>query len=565
MTWIPFGRRFREIGRLGHVLTVLSRHGFGWLVVSLHLDRFVPFRKRLLKRFGRPEDGPAPTTAARLANVLEELGPTYVKLGQVLASRQDLLPPDFIQEFRRLQDRVRPFPSQEARQAVREALGRPVEELFESFGPEPFAAGSIAQAYRARTAEGHQVVVKVRRPGVRETLESDIDILARLAELAERYVPEYRVFRPVMLVEEFAQTVRREVDFIAEASNTERFRREFEDSEFVLVPRVLWTLTSPSVLTLEHLDGIPLRDSGALARAGIECKALAAHLMECFMRQYFEVGLFHADPHQGNLVAQAPDRVGILDFGQVGRLSDAMRSKLGTALIAALYREFDIVVDVLDDLDSLPDDLDKGRFTADLAGLVDKYSGMPLKRLDVRNLFEELTAVARRHRVILPRDFVLLGKSLVTMGGVALELDPETSMVEVVRPRVRSMAAEKISPKRLAERGLRSAYHIAAMAEQGPRQLRELARKLTRGRLQLQFRHENLDRFITELDRSSNRIAFAMIVAAIILGSAVILGMGVGPKLPYTENVPVLGLLGFLVAGLLGIWLAIAILRSGRL
>ena len=270
MTWIPFGRRFREIGRLGHVLTVLSRHGFGWLVVSLHLDRFVPFRKRFLKGVGRMDDEPAPTTAARLANVLQELGPTYVKLGQVLASRQDLLPPDFIQEFRRLQDRVRPFPTDEARRAIRDALGRPVEDLFDSFGPEPFAAGSIAQAYRARTADGREVVVKVRRPGVRETLESDIDILARLAELAERYVPEYRVFRPVMLVEEFAQTVRRELDFIAEASSTERFRREFENDEHVLVPAVLWTLTSPSVLTLEHLAGIPLHDADALTRAGVQ-------------------------------------------------------------------------------------------------------------------------------------------------------------------------------------------------------------------------------------------------------------------------------------------------------
>jgi ubiquinone biosynthesis protein len=565
MTWIPFGRRFREIGRLGHVLSVLTKHGFGWLVVSLHLDRFVPFRKRLLKRREKVTEETAPTIASRIANVLQELGPTYVKLGQVLCSRQDLLPPPFIQEFRRLQDKVRPFPNDEARRVIEEELGRPIGELFETFGPEPFAAGSIAQAYKARTADGRAVVVKVRRPGVRETLESDIDILSRLAELAERYVPEYRVFRPALLVEEFAQTVRREVDFIAEASNTERFRQAFEDDEHVLVPHVLWPLTASAVLTLEHLEGIPIYDEDAMDRAGVDRKALAGRLTECFIRQYFEMGLFHADPHHGNLVVQAPDRVGILDFGQVGRLSDVMRSRLGTALIAALYREFDIVVDVLDDLSSLPDDLDDERFMADLAGLVDKYSGIPLKRLDVRNLFEELTATARRHRVILPRDFVLLGKSLVTMGGVALELDPDTSLVEVVRPKVRSMAAEKVSPRRLAERGLRSAYHVAAIAEQGPRQLRELARKLTRGRLQIQFRHENLDRFITELDRSTNRVAFAMIVAAIILGSAVILGMGVGPKVPYTANVPVLGLLGFLVAGLLGVWLAFAILRSGRL
>ena len=228
MTWIPFGRRFREIGRLGHVLSVLTKHGFGWLVVSLHLDRFVPFRKRLLKRREKVTEETAPTIAARIANVLQELGPTYVKLGQVLCSRQDLLPPPFIQEFRRLQDKVRPFPNDEARRVIEEELGRPISELFETFGPEPFAAGSIAQAYKARTADGRAVVVKVRRPGVREKLESDIDILSRLAELAERYVPEYRVFRPALLVEEFAQTVRREIDFLAEASNTERFRQAFE-------------------------------------------------------------------------------------------------------------------------------------------------------------------------------------------------------------------------------------------------------------------------------------------------------------------------------------------------
>jgi ubiquinone biosynthesis protein len=196
--------------------------------------------------------------------------------------------------------------------------------------------------------------------------------------------------------------------------------------------------------------------------------------------------------------------------------------------------------------------------------IVDKYIGIPLQRLDLRGLFEELTGAARRHRVVLPRDFVLLGKSLVTMGGVALDLDPEVSVVELVRPKVRSLAAEKIAPRRLASRGLKSAYHVAAILEHGPRQLRELTRKLNRGRLQILFRHENLDRFITELDRSSNRLAFAVIVAAVILGSSVITQARVGPDLPGTD-VPVLGLLGFLMAGMLGVWLAIAILRSGRL
>jgi len=564
MSLIPFGREIRSLTRLGHVMTVLTRHGFGWVVISLRLERLVPFRKRLLRRRGPPDDRPDESTAARVARVLEELGPTFVKLGQVLGSRTDLLPPAFIREFRALQDRVPPFPTEEARRQIHEELGGPVEAFFDDFADEPFAAGSIAQAYAARTKAGEPVVVKVRRPGVRNLLDADINILERLAELAERYVPEYRIFRPSLLVEEFAQTVRRETDFISEASSTKRFRQAFEDDPHIHVPHVVWDLTAGGVLTLEHLDGVPVYDNEALTRLGVDRKALAHHLTDGFMRQYFELGLFHSDPHPGNLVAQAPAVLGILDFGQVGRLSDAMRSKLGTVLVAALNHDFDIVIDVFDDLNTLPEDLDAERLKSDLASLTDKYAGVPIGRLNLKNLFDEITAMARRHRVIMPRDFVLLGKSMVSMGGVALDLDPNIQMVEVVRPRVRRLMAEKASPRRLAHHGMTTAYHLVAMAEQGPRTIRQLARKLVRGRLQILFRHENLDHLIGELDRSSNRIAFALIVASIILGSAILLQAEIGPDIPYTQ-VPLLGTLGFLIAGVLGVWLAIAILRSGRL
>jgi len=564
MTFIPFGRQLKSLGRLRHVASVLSRHGYGWLVINLHLDRFVPFRRRLLRRGPSEAEAPGPTTAAQVAHILEELGPTYVKLGQVLGSRADLLPPEFVEEFRKLQDRVSPFPTSEARAAIERELGGPVERFFDEFGPEPFAAGSIAQAYSARTKDGLRVVVKVRRPGIGEVLSADLDILRRLAELAERYVPEYRLFRPVMLVEEFGQTVRREIDFIAEASNTQRFAETFAGMASIRVPRVLWNLTTAGVLTLERLEGIPIYDKDALAAAGADRKRVAANLADCFMRQYFELGLFHADPHAGNLVVQAPATIGILDFGQIGRMSDTMRARLGTALIAALHREFDIVVDVLDDLGALPDEVDTERLKADLSALVDKYAGIPIRRVDLRALFEELTAAARRHRAVLPRDFVLLGKSLVTMGGVALDLDPDMSMGEVVRPKVQALVAEKVSPKHVLRQAATSAYHLVSLAEQGPRELRHLARKILRGRLQIAFRHENLDRFIHELDRSSNRIAFAMVVAATILGSAILLLSRTGPNVPGTD-VPVLGILGFLFAGFLGAWLAFAILRSGRL
>ena len=520
MELIPFGRQLKSLNRLRHVGQILSAHGYGWLVVSLHLDRFVPFRRRVLRGVGREDDGATPTAAARIAHILEELGPTYIKLGQVLATRSDLLPPAFIEEFRKLQDRVAPFPTAEARAAVEQELGGPVDRFFSEFGDEPFAAGSIAQAYKAVTCEGRPVVVKVRRPGIRALLESDIDILHRLAELAERYVPEYRVLRPVMMVEEFAQTVAREVDFIAEASNTQRFAEAFKDRPGIRVPQVLWNLTTAGVLTLERLEGLPVYDAAALAAAGADRKVLARVLADCFMHQYFEMGLFHSDPHPGNLVVQAPATIGILDFGQVGRMSEAMRSKLATALIAAIHRDFDIVLDIFDDLDALPEDVDEERFKADLSALVDKYAGLPLKRVNLKALFEELTSAARRHRAVLPRDFVLLGKSLVTMGGVALDLDPDMSMVEVVKPHVNALVIDKFSPKHLVQQGATAAYHLTTLAEQAPRYARQMMRKIMRGRLQIVFRHENLDRAINELDRSSNRIAFAMIVAATILGSS---------------------------------------------
>jgi ubiquinone biosynthesis protein len=331
-----------------------------------------------------------------------------------------------------------------------------------------------------------------------------------------------------------------------------------------VVPRVDWNLTSAGVLALERIDGIPIYAADDLARAGADRKALALHLAECFLEQYFELGLFHSDPHPGNLVVQPPDRIGILDFGQVGRMADAMRARLGTALIAALNREFDVVLDVLDDLEALPDDFDQEAMKNDLAALVDKYAGVPLKRLDIRVLFEDITAASRRHGVLLPRDFVLLGKSLAIMGGVVLDLDPETSMVELVQPRVRALMRDKVSPERLVHQALTGAYHVATMLEQAPRQLRQLARKINRGRLQIVFRHENLDRFITELDRSSNRIAFSAIVASIILGSSVLMQAHVKPLIPGTD-IPLLGMLGYVVAGLLGVWLVFAILRSGRL
>jgi ubiquinone biosynthesis protein len=550
----------RSSTRFAQIISVLVRHGFGHFVVSLHLERLVPFRKKLSRR--PPEGEDISSIAHRVARVLEDLGPTFIKLGQAMASRPDLMPTEFQVAFRRLHDGVRPFPAEQARRAVAKSLGKPVEELFDAFDDTPVACGSIGQVHHATLPGGESVVVKIKRPDIQQVVTNDIALLRTLAELVERHLPQYRMYRPRMLVEEFAHTLRHELDFVNEGAVTSRFHESFGDDATIRTPKVFWDLSSRDVLTLERLEGTTVSPETDFAALGLDRKALAHRLLDAFFRQYFEMGVFHADPHPGNLFARSGNRWSLIDFGQVGRLDSGMQSRLATLLEAAVRRDLDLVLDVLDDLGTLPEEVDRGHLKKDLATLLDKYYGLPMKRILITTVFEEVVELAREHRVILPSDFVLLGKSLATVGGVALMLDPDCSPIEIIGPKLRPLMLERFSPKRIGL-GLRSnAYHLSSILHDGPHMLRTLMRNIMRGKMRIVFRHDGLDNLISELDRSSNRIAFSVVVAAIILGSSVIMLANVGPKWGGT---PVLGLLGFLMAGISGAMLLVSIWRSGRL
>lgn len=557
-----FRHTLRSSTRLAQILSVLMRHGFGHMVVTLRLERFVPFRKKIARELMPSQAEDLPGIATRAARVLEDLGPTFIKLGQALAARPDLMPMEFQTAFRRLHDQCRPFPLEQVRGVVEKSLGRPIGELYESFEEAPFASGSIGQAHFARILGGQEVVVKIRRPDIQRIITDDIALLRTLAELVERHMPQYRMYRPQMLVEEFAHTLRHELDFINEAAITARFHESFSENTKVHTPRVYWDLSSREVLTLERLEGATITPETDFAALHLERKALARSLLDAFFLQYFEMGVFHADPHPGNLLALAPDRWGLIDFGQVGRLDADLRGRLATLLGAAARRDLDLVIDVLDDLGTLPEDIDRTHLKNDLATLLDKYYGLPIKRIRIGVLFEEIVELAREHRVVLPRDFILLGKSLASVGGMALTLDPDCSPIEVISPKLQTLLFDRLSPKRLGNTLRSNAYHVATMLNQGPRMLRRFFNTLMRGQTRLIFRHEGLESFINELDRSSNRIAFSVVVASIILGSSIIMQANVGPK---WGDTPLLGLLGFIMAGISGIWLLISIFRSGRL
>jgi ubiquinone biosynthesis protein len=559
-----------RIRRLAKIARVLTRHGFGHVAHHLPFQRFVPAAARVLRR---PVTAKVEriSIARRLSMALEELGPTYVKLGQLLSTRPDIIPEEYVVELARLQDKVSPFPSRKAYEIIERELHRPVRELFAEIAQEPLAAGSIAQVYLARLPGGEEVVVKVKRPGIERIVQDDLDLLMLAAERFER-VEQFQAYRPVMLLEEFSKSLAREMDFVTEASYTEKFVKAFEGDERVQLPAVHWDYTTPSVLTLGRVNGISIGRTQELRQMGVNTAAVARHLASVFMKQYFEMGLFHADPHPGNLLVAEDGRVGIVDFGIVGHLDEELRRDLGTGLVALVRKDLDLVVDVATEIGAVPDEADLGRLKSEMVEMLDKYYGIPVKRVDMKRAFADLMRVTREHGLIWPRDFVLLGKSFVTIAGLTMALDPDLSMVEVVRPYAQGVLREKLSPARVVRGVMDQVWHVSNLLRRLPRELRQFSRKALAGKLQVTLKLRGMEEVITELDKATNRIASSLIIAAVVIGSSIIIHAKMPPLfrgLPvvgqYLPELSVIGFAGYLLAGVLGMVLVVAIWRSGKL
>ncbi len=562
-------RTVRSIRRVQNIVRVLTHHGFGHLVDRLRLERYIPLPKRW-RHAVLPEEKDAAeiSLGRRLAMVLESLGPTFIKLGQTLSTRPDLFPPDIISELVQLQDRVPPFDSAEARRIVTEALGSPIEECFSSFDADPFASGSIAQVHRAVTrAQGTQlaqrVVVKVKRPDIEDIIRLDMTILRWIADLAERLIPELQLYRPKLIVEEFERNLLREMDFINEAAVMTRFGESFKDDPNFRIPRVYWEYSGPSVLTLQELHGISAQRVLESPDLAVDRRAIADKLARSFVRQFFEIGLFHGDPHPGNLLIEPPASIGLIDFGLTGRIDDQMLGQLVLALVAAFNREPELIVEILADMDALDEYTDRVRLRNDFLQLIEKYYGLPLHRFDTQVLFYEVTDLIRQHNVTLPREFVLFGKALVAVGGICLQLDPNLNLVGLIRPQLQTIIAKRLSPSRLLKSTAVIGWHLANIIKSAPGQMRDISRRLSRGRWQVNIRHQNLDDLAHELDRSSNRLAFAIVIGAVIVGSSMVVTAETTEPI---LGIPLrfMGLAGYIVAGIMGLGLVINIIRSGK-
>jgi len=548
-------RRYRHWRRYRQVVEVLLRHGFGYALDQLDLQDLVPFGRRVL-----PPAPPEQTRGARLRAALEALGPTFVKLGQILSTRPDIVPEDVVEELSLLQDHVPAVPVDQVIPVVEAELGRPLSEAFASFDPEPLAAASIGQVHRATLPDGTGVAVKVRRPGVEEVVETDLEILQDLARLIEeRWRPER--ISPVAFVDEVARVLRREMDYRLEAGNIQRFRRAWAGDPRVRIPRVYWDLTTSRVLVMEYLSGVKVDDRAGLERLGVDPRQIARLGAEIFLQQVLIDGVFHGDPHPGNLLVLDDGSLGMLDFGIVGRLDQELLDAVADLFVGVTRRDTERIVRGLTRVGAVGDDVDPRALRRDLSDLIDRHYGKTLQQMELGPIVQEILRLAHRHQLRLPEDLLLLAKALVTIEGVGKHLDPDFNALEIAEPFARELMERQLDPAAVARRALAEAGAYLQLLGRLPERVDESLSRLVRGEIQIQFVHKGLDPTVQRLERTSNRVAMSVVLAALILGSAIILQAHAGPTV---WGVPVLGVLGFVMAAFLGLGLVIGILRSGR-
>jgi ubiquinone biosynthesis protein len=539
----------RDLGRLQAIGAVLLRHGFGDLARRLGIA--LPWKAR--------EATPALEAPQRVRLALQELGPTFVKLGQILATRIDLLPPDWIAELEKLQDQAPPAPWNEVHAQLVEDLGVAPEEIFTAFEPLPVAAGSVAQVHRARLADGTPVAVKVRRPGIVPVVEADLRLLARFAALLEAHVEGFARFQPREVVRQFTRTLRSELDLAAECRNAERVAQSFRDDPTVVVPEVYWHWTSERVNVQAFVDGTPSRDPAALAAAGLDRRVLAHRGAQAMLKMVLEDGFFHADPHPGNVFYLPGNRVAFIDFGMAGHLSARRRDELVRLLNGLVGRDADSAVEVLLDWAG-GTRADGAKLAADIEAFIDRYHGVALKDLRMGAMLAELTTLLREHSLALPADLALVLKACATLETYGRELDPQFDMVGEAAPFLRAATLARSAPASLAQRAWRSLSALADVVGDLPRDLRELTRSARSGRLQVHVDVTSLQAFGRQIDTSANRLAIGIVTAALIVGAAIVMTIEGGPTL---FGLPLFGTLGFGAALVGGAWLFVSILRSG--
>lgn len=554
-------RRYSMVKRYGRIVDVLVKYGFGYFVDQMGLRS----RSRFKSLFGKArsdEPGLVGSSPERARKALEELGPTYVKFGQLLSMRQDLVPEEYAKELTKLQNRVSPFPFEDVEAMIRSEFGVPISELFAEFDRDPIAAASIGQVHRAKLYSGEDVAVKIQRPAIRKVVDADLDIMYSLAGFAEQHLEEIRLYDPVGVIDEISRSIHAELDYTQEARNSERFRENMRGNKHIVIPRVYWDYSSEKVLTLEFIDGVKCDDFEKLEEMGVDVNQIAAYGAEAFMKQVFEDGFFHADMHSGNVFVLSDGRIALLDMGMSGHISTEMQGMLIDALIAITRGDLQRYIEVLKDLGMIDEEVRIESLKNDYEHLLNKYYGRSLKQIDTAEMLGEMVKTLRKYHVRIPSNIALLFKGMMTISGFAMQLSPDLNIAKIAEPYARKVMFERMKPRNVAKGVYNDLWYAKRFLKKAPLQFSHVLSIAERGYLNLRFEHHGLDRIVAEINTSSNRVAFSLIISAIIVGSSLIIQTGMEP---FLWGVPMIGVVGFVTAGFLGLALVLYILRTGNI
>ena len=548
---------YRNLDRYRQILVILFKYGFDSVLDRINLGSYFETGLQTISR-NRRAQVEGLTDYERLRMAFEELGPAFIKMGQILSTRPDLIPLDLTLELRKLQDNVPPFPIAQVKEILEQELRAPMDKYFARFEEIPLAAASIGQVHRAQMVTGEEVIVKVQRPGIKQALEVDLEILNHLAILIERHITEAKVFQPTKIVDEFAGSIEKEINYEIEAQHAKRFARQFANNKFIYVPKIFKLTTTKRVLTMEYVDGIKVSDVGRLEHSGLDCKIIASRGADLTFEQIFKHGFFHADPHPGNICILPGNVICYLDFGMMDYVDKRSMDTVADIILGYVKRDKAVVADATMRLVEWDENPDPRALEGDIEVFIDRYLNKPLKGIHVGDIARESQQLFARHGLRLPPDIFFMIKAISEVQSIGLLLDPAFDIFTKATPFIKKIQTERMHPFSFMDDFLALSSHL----RQVPLDLHDLLKQLKQGKGKLRIEHRGLEPLIFGINRSSNRIAFSLIIASLIIGSSLIITTHTGPSI---DGLPILGLLGYTIAAVLCLWLLVLIRRSGKL
>ncbi len=550
--------------RYKEILAILVKYGYKDLLMKINSSENKDLDEVLKDKSAEaPESVNELSGAERFRLLLESLGTTFIKFGQILSTRNDILPEDYCAELKKLQDKVPPFPDEDAKAIIKEELGKTTDELFQSFSEKPVACASIAQVYKATLPNGEVVAIKIRRPNIEKKIQSDLAIMEDLSRLLEKYVQEARAIRPTALVKEFGRQLRQETNLLNEAANLERFNIQNQNEPRLKLVKLYRDLTTSHILTMEFVTGTKISDTEKLQSLNLDLKTIAKNGASIILSQIFDQGFFHGDPHPGNILVQDDGRICFLDFGAMGKLTKEQRMLLAEALVAVVRRKDDELLRAVLKLSANGDDIkDTKELGRDISDFVDTYAYLPLNRIKIDEILNDLIKLLTKHGILLPPEISTLVKVLAMLDGTGLALDPEFQVMEEIKPFAQKLVLQKFDPARLASDMTHTSAELYRLLRDLPDEARSIIKTIKKAELKVSVSSGNLKQVLRTFDKDANRLSYALIVSALLLSSALLLHTHTPPV---WHEVSILGIVGLIASATMGLWLLIAIARSGHL